>query len=193
VVGNSLLIADMATYCWARAYFWATVSVEGLDHLNTWFAHLDARPTTQAVLQLPRHRGGGRRQCGALQDLMGNAMTETEQGPDRSPIRIDIISDVVCPWCIIGFKQLEKAQAATGLPVVIYWHPFELNPDMPAEGENLRDHIMRKYGSTEEQSSAARAQMKSLGETLGIAFKFKDDSRAKHLGSRLNLKMTVVL
>jgi len=56
VVGNSLLIADMATYCWARAYFWATVSVEGLDHLNTWFAHLDARPTTQAVLQLPGPR-----------------------------------------------------------------------------------------------------------------------------------------
>ncbi len=55
-MGDSLSIADLATYSWARAYFWATVSVEGLDHLNTWFARLDARPKTQAALQLPEPR-----------------------------------------------------------------------------------------------------------------------------------------
>ena len=92
-------------------------------------------------------------------------------------VQVDIISDVMCPWCIIGYRQLEQALGMTKMGARVRWHPFELNPDMPAEGENLRDHIMRKYGSTEEQSAAARAQMKSLGETLGIAFKFKDDSR----------------
>ena len=92
-------------------------------------------------------------------------------------VQVDIVSDVMCPWCIIGFRQLEQALGMTGLGAQIRWHPFELNPDMPSEGENLRAHIMRKYGSTEEQSSAARAQMKSLGETLGITFNFKDDSR----------------
>ncbi|MEP3845635.1 MAG: DsbA family oxidoreductase [Paracoccaceae bacterium] len=92
-------------------------------------------------------------------------------------VQVDIISDVMCPWCIIGYRQLEQALGMTKMGARVRWHPFELNPDMPAEGENLRDHIMRKYGSTEEQSTAARVQMKSLGETLGIAFKFKDDSR----------------
>ncbi|MEP3635903.1 MAG: DsbA family oxidoreductase [Paracoccaceae bacterium] len=92
-------------------------------------------------------------------------------------VQVDIISDVMCPWCIIGYRQLEQALGMTKMGARVRWHPFELNPDMPAEGENLRDHIMCKYGSTEEQSTAARAQMKSLGETLGIAFKFKDDSR----------------
>ena len=56
LVGESYSIADMATYPWARSHFWATVSVEGLDHLNAWFARLDARPHTQAALQLPEPR-----------------------------------------------------------------------------------------------------------------------------------------
>ncbi|MEP6066749.1 MAG: DsbA family oxidoreductase [Paracoccaceae bacterium] len=92
-------------------------------------------------------------------------------------VQVDIISDVMCPWCIIGYRQLEQALGMTKMGARVRWHPFELNPEMPAEGEILREHIMRKYGSTEEQSAAARAQMKSLGETLGIAFEFKDDSR----------------
>lgn len=93
------------------------------------------------------------------------------------PIRVDIISDVVCPWCIVGFRQLEQAAKATGLQIEIYWHPFELNPDMPAEGENLRDHIMRKYGSTAEQSQQARDSLRAVGEPLGIDFRFSDDSK----------------
>ena len=93
------------------------------------------------------------------------------------PIRVDIISDVVCPWCIVGFRQLEQASEATGIEIETYWHPFELNFDMPPEGENLRDHIMRKYGSTAEQSAQARQQLASIGEPLGIDFQFADDSK----------------
>ena len=93
------------------------------------------------------------------------------------PIRIDIVSDVVCPWCIIGYKQLEKAQAEKGLPAVVYWHPFELNPDMADEGEDLFEHVAAKYGSTREQSQKAREKLKALGDDLGFAFNYTDGQR----------------
>lgn len=92
-------------------------------------------------------------------------------------LQIDIVSDVVCPWCIVGFKQLERAIEETGVSAAIKWHPFELNPDMVAEGENLREHIMRKYGSTAEQSQAARDRLTGLGTELGFEFRFSDESR----------------
>jgi len=92
-------------------------------------------------------------------------------------LQIDIVSDVVCPWCIVGFRQLEKAIERTGVSAAVKWHPFELNPDMPEEGENLREHIMRKYGSTAEQSQAARDRLTELGAGLGFEFRFTDDMR----------------
>jgi len=68
-------------------------------------------------------------------------------------IIIDIISDVVCPWCIIGYKRLEQAMKELGVEekFEIVWHPFELNPSMPAEGEDFVEHIQRKYGMSAEQ------------------------------------------
>ena len=92
-------------------------------------------------------------------------------------LQIDIVSDVVCPWCIVGFKQLEKAIEKVGVSAAIKWHPFELNPDMPEEGENLREHVMRKYGSTAEQSQEARTRLTDLGKSLGFDFAFSDDMR----------------
>jgi predicted DsbA family dithiol-disulfide isomerase len=92
-------------------------------------------------------------------------------------VQVDIVSDVMCPWCIIGFRQLEQALGATGTGARIRWHPFELNPDMAPEGQNLTEHIARKYGSTPEQSAQNRAHMQTLGESLGIAFNFTPDSR----------------
>ena len=92
-------------------------------------------------------------------------------------LRIDIVSDVVCPWCYVGFTQLRAALDKAGREAEIHWHPFELNPGMPPEGENLREHIARKSGSTPEQSDAARARLTALGEELGIAIRFSEDSR----------------
>lgn len=92
-------------------------------------------------------------------------------------IPVDIVSDVMCPWCIIGFKQLEVALGATGFGARVRWHPFELNPDMAPEGENTTEHIMRKYGSTRAQSDQARAQMTELGQSLGFLFRFTPESR----------------
>ncbi len=92
-------------------------------------------------------------------------------------VQIDIVSDVMCPWCIVGFRQLEQALSLTGLGAQVRWHPFELNPDLPAEGQNLREHLSEKYGATPEQSAQNRAQLVQIGESLGIAFNFSEDSR----------------
>lgn len=104
-------------------------------------------------------------------------MTESAEDEGQAPLRIDIVSDVVCPWCIIGYKQLEAAQAATGVPAVVYWHPFELNPEMPEAGEDLFAHIAGKYGSTREQSLKARDKLTALGAELGFVFDYAEDMR----------------
>lgn len=92
------------------------------------------------------------------------------------PLRVDIISDVMCPWCIVGYSQLAKAATDADIDLDVHWHPFELNPQMAEEGENLREHLAAKYGSTPEQSTQARAQLTNLGQALGFEFNFSDDS-----------------
>ena len=92
-------------------------------------------------------------------------------------LEIDIVSDVVCPWCIIGYKQQEQAMNQTGTAAVIRWHPFELNPQMGAEGQNVREHVAEKYGSTSEQSDTARTQMTALGKELGFDFNYAPDMK----------------
>ncbi|WP_300029090.1 DsbA family oxidoreductase [uncultured Roseobacter sp.] len=92
------------------------------------------------------------------------------------PLQIDIVSDVMCPWCVIGYRQLSQALEATGTACEITWHPFELNPQMPAEGQNTREHIQEKYGSTPEQSEQSRRQMAALGRDLGFEFAWSEDS-----------------
>ena len=95
------------------------------------------------------------------------------------PLRIDIVSDVVCPWCIIGLKQVEKALTLVGrdLEVETHWHPFQLNPNMPPEGEDTAEHIARKYGSTPEQSRANRQRLSDIGDSLGFAFNYGEGTR----------------
>ena len=93
------------------------------------------------------------------------------------PIRVDIISDVVCPWCAIGYHQLAVASRETQIPIKTVWHPFELNPGMAAEGENLREHLAAKYGTTLEGSIKARANLTEMGKALGFTFNYADDMR----------------
>lgn len=95
----------------------------------------------------------------------------------QTPLRIDIVSDVVCPWCVIGYRQLAQALEQTNTAYEIHWHPFELNPDMPADGQNLREHIMEKYGSSKQESDASRARMNEAGSEVGFEFNFTDDTR----------------
>ncbi|MES0825277.1 DsbA family oxidoreductase [Ruegeria sp. SCP11] len=95
----------------------------------------------------------------------------------RPIVQIDIVSDVVCPWCIVGFRQLDAALQQSNVLARLRWHPFELNPTMPPEGQNLREHIMQKYGSTPEQSQQARDQLTRIGAELGFTFNFSEDSK----------------
>ena len=95
----------------------------------------------------------------------------------QKPLRIDIVSDVVCPWYVIGYRQLAEALKQTNTEYTIHWHPFELNPHMPSEGQNLREHIIEKYGSTKEESDASRIRMTEAGREVGFKFNFNDDTR----------------
>ena len=96
-----------------------------------------------------------------------------------TPIQVDIVSDVVCPWCIIGYRQFMRAlEMRPGeFDVALRWHPFELNPAMPAEGQELREHVAEKYGATMEQSRASRGRLTALGEELGFTFDYFDGMR----------------
>lgn len=98
--------------------------------------------------------------------------------PDPRPIvQIDIVSDVVCPWCIVGFRQLDLALKQQNILAKLRWHPFELNPNMAPEGQNLREHIAEKYGSSTEQSQAMRDRLTQIGADLGFTFAFDEESR----------------
>ncbi|WGM30005.1 DsbA family oxidoreductase [Brevundimonas sp. NIBR11] len=80
------------------------------------------------------------------------------------PLHIDFVSDVVCPWCVVGLGGLETALEKLkpeGITAEIAFQPFELNPDMAREGENVSEHIAAKYGATPEQSAANRAMIKT--------------------------------
>ncbi|MBL4800085.1 MAG: DsbA family oxidoreductase [Oleispira sp.] len=94
-------------------------------------------------------------------------------------LRIDIISDVMCPWCVIGYLGLKQAleELKDELQADIHWQPFELNPNMPLEGQELGEHIMEKYGSTAEQSKSNRDHLVSLGANLDFEFNFEEGKR----------------
>lgn len=99
-------------------------------------------------------------------------MSAPASGPAK--VTIDIWSDVMCPWCVIGYSQLQKglAQLAGEIEAEIRWLPFELNPAMPSEGEGQAEHIARKYGRTPEQAAANRGQMHAIGERAGYSFAY---------------------
>ncbi|MBB1300107.1 DsbA family oxidoreductase [Pseudoalteromonas sp. SR44-8] len=89
-------------------------------------------------------------------------------------LKIDIVSDVMCPWCIIGYKNLETAlaQLSDEFTAEISWKPFELNPDMPVVGQDLHEHLALKYGLTEEQGDENRKRILEMGEQAGFDFNF---------------------
>lgn len=89
-----------------------------------------------------------------------------------APIRIDFVSDVSCPWCAIGLKSLEQAIGRLGEEVAIDLHfqPFELNPQMPPEGEDTTEHLVKKYGTTPEQLTRNREAIRARGAELGFVF-----------------------
>jgi predicted DsbA family dithiol-disulfide isomerase len=89
-----------------------------------------------------------------------------------TPIKIDFVSDVVCPWCAVGLASLQQAIDRLGddVAVDLHFQPFELNPQMAAEGEDIDEHITRKYGSTPQQLAQNREAIRARGAALGFTF-----------------------
>lgn len=91
---------------------------------------------------------------------------------DLPRLSVDIVSDIMCPWCIIGWLKFQKVMThfAGRVDFRVQWHPFELNPDMPREGEDAAVHVMRKYGITAQQSAANSARMATVAADFGFTF-----------------------
>ncbi|GAC1425503.1 MAG: DsbA family oxidoreductase [Burkholderiaceae bacterium] len=94
-------------------------------------------------------------------------------------LKIDFVSDVSCPWCVIGLNAFEQALDRLTQDVMtdLHFQPFELNPDMPAGGQDITEHLAQKYGATPEQSTANREAIRARGEALGFVFSL--DKRAR--------------
>lgn len=122
-------------------------------------------------------------------------------------IKIDVVSDVVCPWCAIGYKCLEQAITEMGIQdkIELEWQPFQLNPNMPTNGQDLEEHITEKYGSTPEQQQESQERMTDFGAELGFKFDYFKGMRmantfdahvlleyAKENGKQTQLKMRLM-
>ncbi|MET0311486.1 MAG: DsbA family oxidoreductase [Burkholderiaceae bacterium] len=88
-------------------------------------------------------------------------------------LKIDFVSDVSCPWCAIGLGSLQLAleKVAPGIQAELRFQPFELNPDMPAGGEDTTEHLTKKYGSTPEQQAQIRENIRQRGAAVGFEFR----------------------
>lgn len=87
-------------------------------------------------------------------------------------MKIDFISDITCPWCAIGLASLEEAIRRVGSrePIELHIQPFELNPGMPVEGEDLADYVARKYGVAPAELRERQALMRERGDAVGFRF-----------------------
>jgi len=94
-------------------------------------------------------------------------------------IEIDIVSDVVCPWCAIGYGNLSQAleQLNSQIQADIQWHPFQLNPQLPKAGQDIGEHLTEKYGLTPEQRLVNQQRIKDAGAAAGVEFNFGERSR----------------
>ena len=93
-------------------------------------------------------------------------------------LKIDFVSDVSCPWCVIGLRALDEAIARVGSDITtdIHFQPFELNPKMPAEGQEITEHITEKYGITAAQADANRENIRARGADLGFKFAMANEA-----------------
>lgn len=100
--------------------------------------------------------------------------------PVTDKLTIDIYSDVMCPWCLIGYGQLTKAlaQLEGEIAAQVRWRPFELNPDMAPEGEEQEAHLQRKYRRPAEEGARIRGQMKAIAEGAGVSLSYEGEGEA---------------
>lgn len=96
-----------------------------------------------------------------------------------TPIKIDFVSDIACPWCAVGLASLEQAIERVGdeVSVSLHFQPFELNPNMPPEGEDILEHLMRKYQISEEQVAQNHEHIRKRGAAVGFSFNLEGRKR----------------
>lgn len=94
-------------------------------------------------------------------------------------LQIDIVSDVVCPWCAIGYGNLTQAleQLSGSISSEVQWHPFQLNPYMGKEGQDINEHLEEKYGLSEAQLKENKQRIKDVGKQAGVDFTFEQRAR----------------
>ena len=96
-----------------------------------------------------------------------------------TPIKIDFVSDIACPWCAVGLASLEEAmqRLSNKVSVSLHFQPFELNPDMPPEGEDILEHLMRKYQISAEQVAQNHEHIRERGAAVGFSFNLEGRKR----------------
>jgi predicted DsbA family dithiol-disulfide isomerase len=106
--------------------------------------------------------------------------------------KIDFVSDVSCPWCVIGLKALDEALARVGgeISAEVRFQPFELNPTMGADGQDITEHITEKYGITQAQADANRENIRQRGAQVGFTFSMPDAAGADSGTSRSRIYNT---
>ncbi|MGI9292540.1 MAG: DsbA family oxidoreductase, partial [Pseudomonadales bacterium] len=123
-----------------------------------------------------------------------------------SSLRIDMVSDVVCPWCAIGYQRLQQAlQMFPELIIELTFQPFELNPQMPEEGQNVNEHLAQKYGLDAATIEQNRESLRAIGEGEGVIFNADSESRvyntflahklllkAEEIGTQENVKLALM-
>src|SRR5690606_38170449 len=101
------------------------------------------------------------------QAAIDRAMTE-----EKTSISIDVVSDVVCPWCYVGQRNLERALlSVSGIDVSVRWRPFQVDPTIPPQGMRREEYMLSKFGSS-ERISAAHNRLREIGAEAGIVFDF---------------------
>jgi predicted DsbA family dithiol-disulfide isomerase len=94
-------------------------------------------------------------------------------------MKIDFVSDVSCPWCVIGLQSLQAAldRLSGEIEPELHFQPFELNPQMGAGGQDIAEHIQQKYGSTPDQLEQSQEMIRSRGAELGFQFDMNKRTR----------------
>jgi len=112
-------------------------------------------------------------------NVLGAEVKPLQEFQAVDKIKIDIVSDIVCPWCAIGYKRLSQAINEMKMEdkVEIEWHPFELNPDMPLEGINANKYLMNKYQLSQDRLIYTRNNVKKLGEEVEFKFDYFEDMK----------------
>lgn len=96
--------------------------------------------------------------------------------PQQATLQVDIIADLVCPWCYLGKRRLDDALLAVGGPSTVNWYPFQLNPAMPVAGMDVEEYLRSKFGDPAELKPALD-KLTEVGKSEGINFNFDKVSR----------------